>query len=255
MNQRLRLTPQRNADADWDQFDSEAYHSHNYAKVLQADEYLTRWTAAAFANWNSSGPVIDVGTGPNLLPLLCALSSATSLTAWEYSQSNVAWLLRTLDQPTMPDGWRRFWKLIEEAQPGSAGPDNSWRALCAKTTIHRSSIFELPESKWDAATMFFCAESLTEDVDEFELACRCFTRSVVPGGLLVAAFMENSNGYEVNGKIFPAIPVDRTAVLKAFDGVAHIVDVRRIDAKDYGVRSGYSGMIYIKGRATKSAGP
>jgi NNMT/PNMT/TEMT family len=254
MNQPLRLTPQRNADADWDQFDSDAYHFRNYANVLQPDLYLTRWTAAAFATWNGSGPVVDIGTGPSLLPLLCALSSATALAAWEYSQSNVTWLLRTLEQPVMPHGWRRFWNLIEETQAGSLEVDDAWRAFREKTTIHQGSIFELPRSKWAAATMFFCAESLTEDVDEFELACRCFARSVVPDGLMVAAFMENSKGYEVNGKTFPAVPVDRAAVLKAFDGLAHIVDVRRIDAKEYGVRLGYTGMIYIEARATTLAG-
>jgi hypothetical protein len=36
--------------------------------------------------------VVDVGTGPNLIPLFCALPRARRLTAWEYAESNVALL-------------------------------------------------------------------------------------------------------------------------------------------------------------------
>ena len=41
-------------------------------------------------------------------------------------------------------------------------------ALRAKTSVRQGSIFDLPERRWDAATMFFCAESITERKDKFE---------------------------------------------------------------------------------------
>lgn len=46
--------------------------------------------------------------------------------------------------------------------------------------VKQGSIFDLPERTWDAATMFFCAESITEHQDEFEAACAAFARCVKP---------------------------------------------------------------------------
>ena len=76
-------------------------------------------------------------------------------------------------------------------------------ALRAKTALRQGSIFDLPQRAWDAATMFFCAESITGRQDEFEAACAAFARCVRPGGALIAAFLVRSAGYVVADRPFP----------------------------------------------------
>lgn len=49
--------------------------------------------------------------------------------------------------------------------------------LRTKSVVKQGSICDLPERTWDAATMFFCAESITEHQDEFEVASAAFARS------------------------------------------------------------------------------
>ncbi len=56
---------------------------------------------------------IDIGTGPNLFPLLCALPRASRLTAWEFSASNVAWLEAELRAPQLRPQWSHFWRVVE----------------------------------------------------------------------------------------------------------------------------------------------
>ena len=75
----------------------------------------------------------------------------------------------------------------------------------------KGNLFDLPTDRFHVGTMFFVAESITEQADEFELALRAFTRSLKRGAPFAAAFMRNSTGYTVNDRDFPALRVDRTA--------------------------------------------
>jgi hypothetical protein len=77
--------------------------------------------------------------------------------------------------------------------------------LRTKNVLRQGSIFDLPGRTWDAATMFFCAESITERQDELEAACAACARCVKPGGALAAAFLLRSPGYVVKDRTFPAL--------------------------------------------------
>ena len=104
--------------------------------------------------------VVDVGTGPSLIPFFCALPRARPLTAWEYTEGNIAWLESELQRKEMRSQWRHFWNVTREAYLTDYRlPEDPMPLLRAKAVLTRGSIFDLPERTWDAATMFFCAES------------------------------------------------------------------------------------------------
>jgi lipid-binding SYLF domain-containing protein len=148
--------------------------------------------------------IVDVGTGPNLIPFFCALPRAARLTAWEYAKSNVDWLQAELRRNEMRPQWRHFWAVTREAcGPGYDLPADPIPLLRSKAKIEHGSIFDLPRRRWNAATMFFCAESITERQDEFEAACAAFAACVKPGGALIAAFLVHSAGYVVGDRPFP----------------------------------------------------
>jgi hypothetical protein len=147
--------------------------------------------------------LVDVGTGPNPIPLFCALPRARSLAVWEYAESNVAWLKAELAKDAMRPQWQHFWGVTRRAYGADhALPENPMPALRAKTSVRQGSIFDLPERRWDAATMFFCAESITERKDKFERACAAYARSVKQGGALIAAFLVRPAGYVVADRPF-----------------------------------------------------
>ena len=100
--------------------------------------------------------------------------------------------------------------------------------MADRTEVVQGSIFDLPQRRWDAATMFFCAESITAEQQEFERACAAFAGAVKPGGVLAAAFLAGSRGYRVGEENYPAVAVDPPAasVLKAGrEGLTVGVDV------------------------------
>ena len=86
--------------------------------------------------------------------------------------------------------WRHFWSVTRDAyQPGYGLPDDPMPTLRAKTVVKAGLDLRPARTRWDAATMFFCAESITGRQDEFEAACAAFARCVKPGGALIAAFL------------------------------------------------------------------
>lgn len=237
-----------NADYQWSQFDPEAYFLHYYGEPHPDDDRVAQAAAEALFACDPKSrelDIIDVGTGPNLIPFLAGISRARSLTAWEFSPSNVDWLERELQRKELRPQWQHFWRAIRASLKGVPMPDDPAAQLAAKAKIVRGSIFDLPERQWDAATMFFCAESITQQVSEFEEACAKFARCVRPGGTIAAAFLVRSQGYDVAGKRFPAINLSPETIEAVFCKLADQVRVEKIGLVSEEVRSGYSGALFL----------
>lgn len=242
-----------NEDFGWSNFDPQSYVDHYYADPHPDDDEVVRRTCAALmsgAAGRTDLEVLDVGTGPNLFPLLAALPVARTITAWEYAASNIAWLKQEVTRPELREPWLHFWEVARAAHAiASPDPAAPMAGLRAKLNAVQGSIFDLPVARWDAATMFFCAESITARQDEFETACARFAGAVRPGGMLAAAFLAGSRGYTVGNEDYPAVSVGPTELEAAFDRVAAEIRIERIGDREEEIRSGYSGMLFLTARA------
>ncbi|AHB48981.1 methyltransferase [Hyphomicrobium nitrativorans NL23] len=253
MQDRDAASGRGNADYAWKEFDSEAYFQHYYGEPHPDDDLIVQLAVAALKRARPLGDdldVVDIGTGPNLIPFFCALPRARRLTAWEFSGSNVAWLKREFDGEGLRPQWRHFWDIVREAYGEAAPlPDNPLPALREKCSVTQGSIFDLPPRAWDAATMFFCAESITKRQDEFEAACAAFARSVRPGGTLAAAFLARSEGYLVSDYLYPALNLSADGIEQVFAAHAEGIETRAIGIVEREIRSGYSGVVFLTGLA------
>jgi hypothetical protein len=108
-------------------------------------------------------------------------------------------------------------------------------------------VFSLPEARWDLGTMFFVAESITEDRGEFHAALARFVGALKPGAPFATAFMAGSHGYLVADTKFPALPITPDDVRRDFTelgvgelSVEHLLTEHR-------VRDGYEEMIVATG--------
>ncbi|MDX2276364.1 MAG: hypothetical protein NW206_13015 [Hyphomonadaceae bacterium] len=240
-----------NADFAWAKFDPDAYVEHYYADPHPDDDEVVRQTCRTLAGVERADlETLDVGTGPNLFPLFAALPLARRLTVWEYGEANIAWMRRTLGAGQLAEPWRHFWAVAREAH-GEAGAAVTAPVaeLAARTDVVQGSIFDLPERRWDAATMFFCAESITAQQAEFERACAAYARAVRPGGVLAAAFLAGSRGYRVGDIDFPAVSITPDTLREAFAPHARQLEIAAIGAMGEEIRSGYSGMLFLSARA------
>jgi hypothetical protein len=233
------------------QFDPETYLAHYYDEPHPDDDLVLTLTCQALREAQPSGNLetVDVGTGPNLYPLFAALPRARKLTAWDYARPNIDWLNNELAKDTMRPQWQHFWAVARRAWAKPELPDNPMPELRRKTEPHQGSIYDLPRRTWDAATMFFCAEAVTNIQSEFDEACACFAKSVRPSGTLVAAFLVNSASYELDGVRSPIMTLSEDSLQATFKKVAGNVATRPIGIVKEEVRSGYTGMVLLTATA------
>ena len=241
--------PARNAQFPWDEFAAVDYCDHNYQQLRDDDkeilELVAGWFAQEMGN-RSGGDAIDVGAGPNLYPSLAMLPHSRTVTLLEHSASNVEFLrAHTAD---LPERWAPFWDVVSPlARHGDFAKART--LLAERVEVMQGSVFDLPRSRWDLGTMFFVAESISQDPAEFESAVGCFVRALRPGSPFAAAFMEQSDGYDVAGVRFPATPVGRQEVRACLSALSTELRVERIEMRPAPLRPGYTGMIVAVGRA------
>ncbi|MGH8876849.1 MAG: SCO2525 family SAM-dependent methyltransferase [Stackebrandtia sp.] len=238
--------PALNENYEWDRFNPQAYYRHNYRDLRPDDREILEITRDHFAATTPAGPVtgIDVGAGPNLYPALSMLPFCSQIDLYEYSASNVEWLCSQVAQ--YDRSWDMFWGVLDDNPEYSRITAPRQRLAEIGNVVHGNA-FDLPEHKWGMGTMFFVAESLTEDMAEFRLAVSKFAKALSPGAPFAAAFMKDSDGYDVDGTRFPAVAINTSHVAQCFLDIG--IDVRTTEVTfEHPLREGYGGMFVATGR-------
>lgn len=235
----------RNADADWDRWPVDAYVDENYRRLHPSDAAVIRHHAGVYRELvpGSIARSVECGTGPNLYPLMQAAAASRRIDAVEPGASNIAYLTRQLRYGPDPH-WTAFYDLCRALDP--ALPARLREAL-ARVRVVPGSARTLPDGAYDLASMNFVAESVTEDLSEFAALCSAFIRSVRPGGLLVAAFMENMPSYRIaSGARWPACPVDAETVRDVFAPYTERLRVTRVPKDPTLPEYGDTGMVLLR---------
>ncbi|MEJ3745406.1 SCO2525 family SAM-dependent methyltransferase [Actinomycetes bacterium KLBMP 9797] len=236
----------RNDQCEWDKFDSNWYFNHNYASVRDDDRQILAQMSQFFADHlkdTRSQHGVDVGSGTNLYPALTMLPFCQSITLWERSAANIAWLHREIK--SFRPSWDAFWRQLSRLGRSRGAAGNARKRLAASAMVCRGNIFELPVQHWDLGTMFFVAESITSDYAEFKRATRHFVQSLKAGAPFAAAFMEKSEGYLVGSYRYPAVPVTIDDIHECLSDLVD-TDFSVVPIKsEHPLREGYSGTMLL----------
>jgi len=238
----------RNQDVAWDAFDAAAYAEANYGVITADDLWLTRRLCQFYNQIHA--PVmraVDIGTGPNLLPLLVAAPQVETLTAVDINPANLACLAEVIQQSRLPHNWAPVWEEVR-AHCLLATQINPMDML-RDVTLQAQSVFTLPAAQWDVATMLFCAESITSDFAEFKTALYAAAQAVRPCGHLFVACMEHSVGYTVGAIHYPAVSVDSAALATYLLPELQWIRLERRTPL-VPLRAGYTGVVIAYGQRT-----
>jgi NNMT/PNMT/TEMT family len=241
----------RNEAVRWSDFDAGEYWKKNYASVLPEDaeiiECASKFLMEACGDPGGARRAVDVGAGTNLYPALLMLPWAEHITFTDYASTNVDWLHQNLSDTPGDWQWRPFWDLVA-GLPCYRAVDDPRRALAARYEIRALSVFDLEPRAWDLGTMFFVADGMTEDKQQFEAAVRAFLGALRPGAPFLMAFMEGSAGYEVGGRRFPSVVVTQTSLGELLDRLPVTgTSVLRTDNSTQPLRPGYDAMLLVTG--------
>ena len=247
----LEDLPQLNADVPWDEFNPADYISHNYRTVLPADAEIIAIVRDHFSDHFRQSPGhpvrgIDVGAGANLYPALAMLPWCEEITLLDRSKRNVGYLLDQLD--SYDTNWDAFWQQLCRNTGYAAYPHDPRGRFKQIVRVEQGDLMDLAgrQGCWNLGTMFFVAESLSTSREEFQRAADCFLDYLEPGAPFAAAFMEESEGYEVGGRRFPACKVRREQIHSSLLDRAEGLRTIRVGEQDK-VREGYTSMIVAHG--------
>jgi NNMT/PNMT/TEMT family len=246
-----------NDSAAWSDFDADEYWKFNYASVLPEDAEIIRFASNFLINACQSSTqlkrAVDVGAGTNLYPSLLMLPWAEHIVLTEHPQakSNIQWLNENLAAPTDEWPWQHFWDLVAE-RPGYRDVTDPRSRLAASHEVLRTSVFDLPERRWDLGSMFFVADGMSTKMEEFEDGVRKFLGSLIPGSPFVMAFMEGSDGYDVSDVRFPAVNIKKKQLEKLITSLpVSGTDILRTDKSRRPLRPNYEAMLVVTGFVTE----
>jgi hypothetical protein len=225
----------------WEKFDPEAYIKNNYSSIHEEDRLIIHHLAKFYSNLPQLELALEIGIGPNLYPVMAMLPLVEKVECLDFTPANIKYLRRQLKK--LDKNWYQFWRLFKSLN--SKYNINLVDNLKQKMIVKKGDIYKLDEKRYSLSSMFFCAESVATNYAKFALACRKFANSVKPGGYMVAAFMENSRGYEVRGIKFPAYPVDTQLINEIFTDLTGKLIIKRIPLAKRPLRPGYTGMILL----------
>jgi NNMT/PNMT/TEMT family len=241
--------PRSNDDYPWDRFDPTWYVKEHYGHLLDDDRRILQivrdFLVKEVGGDRARG--IDAGAGANLYPTLAMLPFCRQVTLYERGKANVDWLRKEIKKPSA--SWREFWDVLASRDRYDK-IERPGEVLTARAAVRQGNIFELPARQWDIGTMFFVAESISDQKREFRDATHRFVGSLKSGAPFAAAFMKNSVGYYVGPLRFPAVPVDEAAVSYCLSSVAYDVKVVSVRSENpWSWREKYDGMILAFGKA------
>lgn len=217
-----------NDDVDWDSWPVADYLAEKYRDLHRSDAAVIAHHSTFYRRFapGSIDRSVEFGAGPNLYPLILAAAASRHIEAVEAGAGNIAYLERQILRG--PDAsWLPFHALCRRLNPDL--PATPAGALAHVDVVH-ADVRELEPAGYDLASMHFVAEGATEDYTEFTDFCRAFVRCVVPGGHLVAAFIENMPTYRIGPTShWPGCPVDPEIVTKVFARMTRDLSVTRID--------------------------
>lgn len=250
---------------DWERFDPGAYLERNYGRrILPADRAIATTVAQvlAAAQLPAEGvrDVVDVGTGPNLYPAMLVapyLADDGQVTLLEPLHRNRVHLRSAL---LTPDGageprHRRPWTAFEDllVEVGGDRYRGALDRLAERCQVTAGSILGLPAEAYDVVTSFFVAESITTSRRQLRMAIRSLGRSLRRDGLLIAAHMLGSLGYDAGeGTRFPAVRLSASDLEEAYRDADLSCTLYVVGVDDTErVRDGYQGMAVAVARRTR----
>jgi len=246
-----RSIKRSNAAYDWDDFDPDLYVKVNYQELHDDDAAILGRVGQYFeheASRTRGLQGIDVGAGANLYPTLTMLPYCESVTLFERSSANRTWLLG--QRECYSEIWNPYWSVLTERPPYEAIDPRE--CFLKRMAVRYGDIFRpASRERWGIGTMFFCAESITQQEREFYTALDNFVGMLKPGAPFAAAFMRESRGYRVAGIDFPAVSITPVDVEHRLEPLVDYLEVHPV-VSSKPLREGYKGMILALGRKRRA---
>ena len=236
----------RNSDCDWETFRVVSYVNHNYGSRRAPDLIILERLVDFHRSLMPGGYGIEIGAGPNLYPVLATCGLRSKVVVTDVAHVNLQYLSSQIES-TLMEPWRSWYEALLSIDGGFPTIDAAPTILQEMCAFEQLSIFDLPNSAYDYASMHFVAESITNSMAEFEIACHKAVRCIRPGGGFAFSLMLGSEGYSTDDISFPAVSISVESALDIFVNETSSLNHLVLTEDDHRVRDGHSGMLFVSG--------
>ena len=205
---------------DWQEFNPRAYLQEYYSDLGGENSALLRFFVDAYKVIPHNSSLLDFGGGPTIYPLIGAANKVKEIHLYDYLQANLTEVLQWLRRKKVAFNWQPFVSATLELEKGRpcTPSDVAERGEQIRKRITRLSRCDArldpplhgPVQKYDVVVSNFCAESATDDRQQWRTFMRNITSLLRPGGKFIISALKGAHSYSVGHKIFPAVSINET---------------------------------------------
>jgi hypothetical protein len=203
---------------EWDDFNPKAYLQEYYSDLDAENSALIQFYVDIYKTIPSNSSLLDFGGGPTIYPLIGAVNKVKEIHFCDYLEANLSEILKWLRRKKVAFDWQPFVRATLALEKGSpctesdiAKREEQIRKLITRLTrcdarlnppVHGSV------QKYDVVVSNFCAESATDDRQQWRTFMYNIASLVRPGGTFIISALKGAHSYPVGRKVFPAVNID-----------------------------------------------
>ena len=227
----------------WEEFNPRAYLHEYYSDLGAENSALLEFYVDTYKAIPHVNSLLDFGGGPTIYPLIGAANKVKEIHFCDYLEANLSEVLKWLRRKKVAFNWQPFVSAtlaLEKGRPCTAN-DIAEREEQIRKLITRLSRCDArldppvhgPVQKYDVVVSNFCAESATDDRQQWRTFMHNIASLVRPGGKFIVCALQGAHSYSVGRKIFPAVSIDEADLawgLITADCKPESIDIRSVSS-------------------------
>jgi hypothetical protein len=235
--------PLQSQGKDWRAFDPGAYLNEYYADLGEENLALLQFYADVFRTMSPKSIMLDFGSGPTIYSLIAAVTKVKEIHIVEYLEANRLELRKWFHGDTTAFNWRHLIRAaLQIEKRGHCSAFDILRRTAkirhSVTSIGRCDVRQVPpfirgRQRYDVVASNFCAESITDNHEEWRAFVANIASLVAVGGTFLITALKKATCYSVGSVFFPAVSVDEedlTEILREVGFSSHSIVIRSVPA-------------------------
>ncbi len=224
---------------DWSAFNPQAYLREYYADMGAENLTLLQFLVRSFRDIPPDSTLLDFGGGPTIYTLITASAQVREIHFCDYLEANLEAVQKWLYGDADAFDWTHFIKTTLVLE----GRDYSHESVQAREKQIRQNVTQVMSCdanrpsplhenarQYDVLVSNFCAESATNDGEQWRWFVQNITSLLSPGGRLVMSALKGADSYAVGDEVFPAVFILEDDLLQALGDAGFAEDSIQIES-------------------------
>lgn len=228
---------------DWRAFDPDAYLNEYYSDLGEENLSILQFYADVFRSLSPKSIMLDFGSGPTIYSLISAVTKVKEIHIVEYLEANRRELRKWFQEDTTAFNWRHFIRAaLQIEKTGSCSAVDILRRTArirnSVASIGCCDVRQIPpfvrgRQRYDVVASNFCAESITDNHEEWHAFVLNIASLVAVGGTFLITALKKATYYTVGPVFFPAVSLDEedlVEILREAGFSSHSIVIRSVPA-------------------------